>query len=96
MIEGWTFGEEPDLRARCNVSELATEKRAIPTGGLGQSESEVNRGTFAGAVRTEKPDDLSSFHSDAEIVQRPALLAREEGSIALAHAVKFEHWGHGS
>jgi hypothetical protein len=67
MIEGWTFREEPDLRARWNVSEIAAEKRAMAGGGLGQSESEVNRGSLAGAVRAEESDNFSALYFDAEI-----------------------------
>ena len=39
----------------------------MASGGLGQSESEVNRGSFAGAVRAEKSNNLSAVYFDAEI-----------------------------
>ena len=67
MIESWTFGEEPNLTARCNVSEFVPEKGAMAGGGLCQSERQVNCGGFAGAVRAQKSDNFSALYFDAEI-----------------------------
>src|SRR3954462_10575499 len=94
MIESWTFGEEPNLAARCNVSEFVAEKGAMAGGGLCQSERQVNCGGFTGAVRAQKSDNFSSFYFYPEISKRPAMLAREEGSIEFADTVEFEYRRH--
>src|ERR1700676_4372291 len=94
VVEGNAFGEKTYPAPRARMTKPLSKQTTTAARRQHKAHRQVDSGTLARAVWTQKTENFSSLHRQAESIKRAQATVAGEATILFRNIVELEHYAH--
>jgi hypothetical protein len=94
VVEIYAFGEKTHSTAATGMTKVLSEQTTTTARGPHETHGEVNRSTLARAVWSQKTENLSGLHGQAESVESTQATLAGKTAILFRKVLELEDDGH--